>query len=69
MLANHTNDTVENDDSVDDLEGVAPPIRRDSDVGEPGFRDLGLHDSVQRQLTELGYEEPTPIQAQAIPVL
>lgn len=69
MLANQTDGTVENDDSVDDLEGVAPPIRRESDVGEPGFRDLGLHDSVQRQLTELGYEEPTPIQAQAIPVL
>ena len=34
-----------------------------------GFGELGLSDSILRTLDELGYEEPTPIQAQAIPEL
>ncbi len=33
------------------------------------FRDLGLSDEVMLALDELGYEEPTPIQEQAIPEL
>jgi ATP-dependent RNA helicase DeaD len=33
------------------------------------FRDLGLSPEIQQVLDELGYEEPTPIQAQAIPEL
>jgi ATP-dependent RNA helicase DeaD len=33
------------------------------------FRDLGLSPEVQLALDELGYEEPTPIQEQAIPEL
>jgi ATP-dependent RNA helicase DeaD len=33
------------------------------------FRDLGLSPGIQQALDELGYEEPTPIQAQAIPEL
>ncbi len=33
------------------------------------FRDLGLSSEVQQALDELGYEEPTPIQEQAIPEL
>src|SRR3954470_10008210 len=33
------------------------------------FRDLGLSPGIQQTLDELGYEEPTPIQAQAIPEL
>ena len=39
--------------------------------GEPQttFSDLGLRDSLLRALTAQGYEEPTPIQAAAIPVL
>ena len=31
------------------------------------FADLNLHPSILRALTEAGYENPTPIQAQAIP--
>ena len=34
-----------------------------------GFGGLGLSDEILRTLDELGYEEPTPIQAQAIPEL
>jgi len=33
------------------------------------FADLGLSADIQRTLGELGYEEPTPIQEQAIPEL
>jgi ATP-dependent RNA helicase DeaD len=33
------------------------------------FRDLGLSPEIQLALDELGYEEPTPIQEQAIPEL
>jgi ATP-dependent RNA helicase DeaD len=33
------------------------------------FRDLGLDERILRTLEELGYEEPTPIQEQAIPEL
>jgi ATP-dependent RNA helicase DeaD len=33
------------------------------------FRDLGLSPEIQQVLDELGYEEPTPIQEQAIPEL
>lgn len=33
------------------------------------FTDLGLPEPVLRAVTDLGYEEPSPIQAQSIPVL
>lgn len=33
------------------------------------FADLALSEPLQRELLELGYEEPTPIQSEAIPVL
>jgi ATP-dependent RNA helicase DeaD len=33
------------------------------------FSDLELRDELRQSLTELGYEEPTPIQAEAIPPL
>ena len=33
------------------------------------FKDLGLAPEIQQVLDELGYEEPTPIQEQAIPEL
>ncbi len=32
-----------------------------------GFQELGLNDKVLRSIAEAGYEEPTPIQKQAIP--
>jgi ATP-dependent RNA helicase DeaD len=34
-----------------------------------GFRDLELRPELLTALTDLGYEEPTPIQSQAIPIL
>jgi ATP-dependent RNA helicase DeaD len=35
----------------------------------PKFSELGLSEPVQQALDELGYQDPTPIQAQAIPEL
>ena len=35
----------------------------------PGFATLGLRDELLDALEQLGYEEPTPIQAEAIPAL
>ncbi len=35
----------------------------------PGFSSLGLDDRLVKTIAELGYEEPTPIQRAAIPVL
>ncbi len=34
-----------------------------------GFADLGLRDELLKALTELGYEEPTPIQRETVPLL
>jgi ATP-dependent RNA helicase DeaD len=38
-------------------------------AGADGFAELGLSTEIVRTLTGLGYEEPTPIQKQAIPPL
>src|SRR5688500_8208004 len=41
-----------------------------TDMNEPGgFASLGLSDSLLGTLTGLGYEEPTPIQREAVPPL
>ena len=40
-----------------------------SDAPEIFFRDLGLPPELLRAVEELGYEQPTPIQAEAIPPL
>jgi ATP-dependent RNA helicase DeaD len=37
--------------------------------GAKGFSNLGLNPKLLETLTELGYEEPTPIQREAIPML
>ena len=34
-----------------------------------GFSDMALSSTIQKSITESGYETPTPIQAQAIPSL
>jgi pimeloyl-ACP methyl ester carboxylesterase len=34
-----------------------------------GFAALGLHPNILAALTAVGYEEPSPIQSQAIPVI
>ena len=41
----------------------------DSSESTVSFRDLALSDAVLRALADVGYESPSPIQAQTIPVL
>jgi ATP-dependent RNA helicase RhlE len=48
-----------------------PPVENPSS-SEPQpvqFADFGLHPDIQRAIVELGYVTPTPIQAQAIPIV
>ena len=33
------------------------------------FSSFGLHESLMRAISEMGYETPTPIQIQAIPLV
>jgi len=57
-------------DARDDESGV--DVADESGVGDDvdavTFADLGLGDELLATLTELGYEEPTPVQREAIPV-
>ena len=55
-------DAATDDDSATDDEGSDEP-------GEVSFADLGLSDEVLEALDDLGYETPTPIQAESIPPL
>ena len=58
-------------------ESVSPPsVPSGSEALAPGaasvamtFADFGLDPTILRAVTELGYRHPTPIQAQAIPVV
>ena len=44
-------------------------VPADSIVNTASFRDLALSEPVLRALADVGYESPSPIQAQTIPVL
>ncbi|MBX7223481.1 MAG: DEAD/DEAH box helicase [Blastocatellia bacterium] len=39
------------------------------EISEPGFESLGLTEPLLRSLKEVGYEAPTPVQFQTIPLL
>lgn len=67
---------IEDGEDAEDVEG--PDDLDDSDTGSDDteddegpvtFADLGLSDDLLTQLTKLGYEHPTPIQAESIPPL
>ncbi len=57
--------------------GIAGPVSLEAEAAreaaaEPGlplFSELGLSEPIQRAIAEMGYLHPTPIQAQAIPVV
>src|SRR6185436_11266845 len=48
---------------------VCTKVPMTPDAPHPTFASLGLSTQVLRILDELGYEEPTPIQIEAIPLL
>ncbi|GEL21463.1 DEAD-box ATP-dependent RNA helicase CshA [Pseudonocardia sulfidoxydans NBRC 16205] len=57
-------------DSADaDDSGDADSDADSDDEGGVRFADLGLAPAIQRAIDELGYERPSPIQAEAIPSL
>ena len=62
-------DTPDNNGEL--VEGVEVDVDVAADAGGESttFADLGLSEDLLQTLDELGYEEPTPIQAKAIPEL
>jgi ATP-dependent RNA helicase DeaD len=48
---------------------MTPTKKKAESVAAPGFAALGLDEALSRTVAELGYEEPTPIQREAIPAL
>ncbi len=48
---------------------TSPPTGSSADANSAGFADLGIDPRILATLTALGYEEPTPIQRETIPVL
>jgi superfamily II DNA/RNA helicase len=47
----------------------AEPASAEPAPAAPGFAELGLSEPVLRAVAEMGYTQPTPIQAQAIPTV
>ena len=66
MTAEHAPDTA--DETVDDVPSD-DETATDEPSSETTFADLGLRSELTDALGHLGYEEPTPIQAEAIPAL
>ena len=67
-------DTADSDELSDDSDDagsddVGSDDDADDDEGGVRFADLGLAPDIQRAIDELGYERPSPIQAEAIPAL
>jgi ATP-dependent RNA helicase DeaD len=52
-----------------DRPAVSADVTPDHPAARSGFAALGLPDPILKTLKSLGYEEPTPIQAEAIPPL
>ena len=63
----------QHDDQVNGHEGTPPGISAPAPgavaAGPPSFTSLGLRPELLKALIGLGYEEPTPIQRETIPLL
>jgi ATP-dependent RNA helicase DeaD len=59
-------ETTDSTEPATDTDGDAAAT---DDTPAVTFKDLGLSAAIQQTLDELGYQDPTPIQAQAIPEL
>jgi ATP-dependent RNA helicase DeaD len=63
-------DDVTGDEAVRDNDDIADdPTGGSSDIDTTGFEQLGLRAELLQSLATLGYEEPTPIQRETIPLL
>ncbi len=65
--AEQTQDAVQDADAPTTV--PSPALAEDEHPEEDGFARLGLSDPILKALHEKGYLRPTPIQAQAIPVV
>ena len=63
-----TRDDATQDDATQDT-GNTVAVEADTAEAKPLFSDLGLSEPILRAIDEMGYKHPTPIQAQAIPVV
>ena len=66
-----SNDHDDTDSDDTDTEAIVTEPTADEDVADAanGFAALGLRDELLAALDDLGYEEPTPIQRETIPLL
>src|SRR4051812_22598624 len=48
---------------------MIPMAARTVDLQQPGFAGLGLTSALVEAVTALGYEEPTPVQRETVPVM
>ncbi|MBB1495092.1 DEAD/DEAH box helicase [Propioniciclava sp. MC1595] len=65
-------DVVQVEDVAAEPEASEPDDAEETDADEeqgPTFADLGLDDKILKALRDLGYERPSPIQAETIPAL
>ena len=62
-------ETTDSTEPATDIDTDGDAAATDTDEPSVTFKDLGLSPAIQQTLDELGYEDPTPIQAQAIPEL
>ncbi len=60
---------LESEDEEDDAPAAAAPRRESRDGDSLTFSDLGLSDAILKSVKDVGYEEPTPIQAITIPAM
>ena len=67
MQPNNMSDSPSN--NANNNEPVAAPAAPAAEAPTVRFADFGLAPEIQRALADQGYEHPTPIQAQAIPVV
>jgi len=59
----------ESDDEQEDRPSAAASKRESRNGDSPTFSDLGLSDAILKSVKDVGYEEPTPIQAITIPAM
>ena len=61
MFEHAQNETIQNTENGENTESA--------ESGVPAFADLGIDGRVLAAISDLGYENPSPIQAQTIPLL
>ncbi|MEW1979350.1 DEAD/DEAH box helicase [Citricoccus sp. NPDC079358] len=70
MSEHAQNETIQNAENSENTENAESAANTEStESGVPAFADLGIDGRVLAAISDLGYENPSPIQAQTIPLL